>query len=418
MSKNENRIYLPDIIGGGYKEYWESKKRYVVVKGSRASKKSKTTALWFVFNLMKYPSANLLCVRKTERTLLNSCYSDIQWACDRLGVSEYWKFTKNPLEITYIPNGNKVLFRGCEDILKLTSISVPKGSLCWCWIEEAYELNETMFQTIDESIRGELDPEDVARGLAKRICLTFNPWQPCWLKTRFFDNPDEDTLALTRNYQVNEFLDEADLKMFEVMKHHNPKRYKTAGEGDWGNTGDVIFTNWEECDFKLKDVLEIPDIKSVIGLDFGFTEDTAIVHCYVSNKHKEIYVWDEWYKKKATNEEIYNAAVALGVKHQVIYADSAAPKDISDLHSRGLSRIMPARKGNDSVLHGLKKMLECRIYVHPRCVNFMNEISLYGWQQDKNGNYIDKPMDDYNHGIDAARYCCSTVLRGSLFSFD
>lgn len=414
MSQKDKRYFLPDIIGGGYKEFWESRKRYVVVKGSRASKKSKTSALWIVFNMMKFPNANTLCVRKTERTLLNSCYSDIQWACERLGVSEYWKFTKNPLEITYVPHGNKILFRGCDDILKLTSISVPKGSLCWCWIEEAYEITETMFQTIDESIRGKMDDPN----LFKRILLTFNPWQPCWLKTRFFDDPDDDTLALTRNYEVNEFLDEADLKMFETMKHHNPKRYRTAGLGDWGNIGDVIFSNWEESPFTLKDVLELKDIKSVCGLDFGFTEDTALIHCYVSNKEKEIYIWDEWYKKKATNEEIYNAAVAMGLKNHVIYADSAAPKDISDLHSRGLSRITPARKGNDSVLHGLKKMLECRIYVHPRCVNFINEISLYGWQQDKQGNYIDKPMDDYNHGIDAARYCCSTVLRGSLFSFD
>ena len=158
MSK-ENKINLPDIIGGGYGEFWRSRKRYVVVKGSRASKKSKTSALWIVFNMMKFPNANTLCVRKTERTLLHSCYSDIEWACNRLGVSEYWKFTKNPLEITYLPHGNKILFRGCDDILKLTSISVPRGNLCWCWIEEAYEVTENMFQTIDESIRGELaDP--------------------------------------------------------------------------------------------------------------------------------------------------------------------------------------------------------------------------------------------------------------------
>ncbi len=418
MSK-ENKINLPEIIGGGYGEYWRTKKRYVVVKGSRASKKSKTTALWFVYNLMKYKTANLLCVRKTERTLLNSCYSDIQWACDRLGVTEFWKFTKNPLEITYLPNGNKVLFRGCEDILKLTSISVPKGSLCWCWIEEAYEINETMFNTIDESIRGQLNADDAANGLCKRLCLTFNPWNSkSWLKARFFDTPSEDVLALTRNYEVNEWLDEADLAVFENMKINNPKRYLTAGRGEWGTSSELIYENWDEKFFTLDDLYKIDDIKETIGLDFGFTSNTALVQCFVSNKRKEIYIFDEWVKTKATNEMIYNACLELGFKDKIIYADSAAPKDINDLYTMGLSRIRKARKGNDSKLSGIKKIQETHIYVHPRCVNTITELSSYGWQKDKYENYIDKPMDEFDHCMDSMLYCCVPYLIGSLFSFD
>lgn len=130
-----NRVYLPDIIGKGYKEIWNFKGRYRVIKGSRGSKKSKTTALWIIYNMMKYKGANTLVVRKVFRTLKNSCYSDLKWACDRLQVKHLWEFKTNPMEITYKPTGQQILFRGFDDPLKITSISVSNGSLCWAWIK-------------------------------------------------------------------------------------------------------------------------------------------------------------------------------------------------------------------------------------------------------------------------------------------
>lgn len=174
------KIYLPDIVGKGYKTFWNFKGRYRVVKGSRASKKSKTAALWFIYNLMKYPGSNLLVVRKTYRTLKDSCFTDLQWACQRLKCSRFWEFKLSPLEATYKPTGQKILFRGLDDPLKVTSITVPVGSLCWGWIEEAYELtSEEDFSTLDESIRGEL-PD----GLWKQWTITFNPWnEHHWLKS-------------------------------------------------------------------------------------------------------------------------------------------------------------------------------------------------------------------------------------------
>ena len=157
MTLKTKRISLQERVGKGYKEFWHFKGRYKVCKGSRASKKSKTTALYFISQLMKYSEANLLVVRKTYRTLKDSCYSDLKWAIHRLEVDEHWSFTTNPLEITYIPTGQKILFRGLDDSLKITSISVEYGILCWCWIEEAYEImQESDFDRLDESIRGEV----------------------------------------------------------------------------------------------------------------------------------------------------------------------------------------------------------------------------------------------------------------------
>ena len=151
---SQNSISLQATVGKGYAEFWNCKKRYRVVKGSRASKKSKTTALWIIVNMMKYKEANTLVIRKTYRTLKDSCYTELKWAIHRLQVDDFWEIKENPLEITYKPTGQKIYFRGLDDPLKVTSISVDYGVLCWLWVEEAYEImKEEDFDIIDESIR-------------------------------------------------------------------------------------------------------------------------------------------------------------------------------------------------------------------------------------------------------------------------
>ena len=229
-----SQLHLPDIVGQGYGTFWRFKGRYRVCKGSRASKKSKTTALWYIVNLMKYPQANLLVIRKVYRTLHDSCFTDLKWAISRLGVQAFWDVKESPLELTYKPTGQKILFRGLDDPLKVTSIAAEHGYLCWAWIEEAYEISsEADFNMIDESIRGAIPPET---GLFKQVTLTFNPWnEHHWLKARFFDTPDPDTLALTTNYTCNEWLDDADRRVFERMKVQNPRRYSVAGLGEFVN---------------------------------------------------------------------------------------------------------------------------------------------------------------------------------------
>ena len=196
MTTNQPRIYLPDVVGRGYGAFWRFTGRYRVCKGSRASKKSTTTALNFIYRMMKYPGANLLVIRKTYRTLRDSCFTQLLWAIHRLQVEAFWSWKESPLEITYKPTGQKIYFRGMDDPLKLTSITAQSGVLCWVWIEEAYEImNESDFNTLDESIRGECAPP-----LFKQITLTFNPWnQKHWLKARFFDVQDPDILAITTN---------------------------------------------------------------------------------------------------------------------------------------------------------------------------------------------------------------------------
>ena len=403
---------LPELVGKGYRDFWNFKGRYRVCKGSRGSKKSKTTALFFIYSMMKYPGANLLVVRKVYRTLKDSCFTDLKWAINILGVQDYWSVKESPLEIIYIPTGQKILFRGLDDPLKVTSITVETGNLCWAWIEEAYEINkEQDFNMLDESIRG-----TVEEPLYKQITLTFNPWnERHWLKKRFFDVEDENIMAKTTNYMCNEWLDESDKKLFEDMKKNNPRRYQVAGLGEWGIVEGLVYENWRELEFDWREILnKRQKAKAVFGLDFGYTNDPAAFFCGILDmEQKEIYVFDEIYQKGMQNTAIYNNIEKLGFRKEIIVADSAEPKSIEHLRSLGLTKIKASKKGKDSINAGIQFIQDFKIFIHPRCVNFLTEISNYAWDKDKFGKAVNKPIDDFNHLMDAMRYALEDYMRNN-----
>jgi phage terminase, large subunit, PBSX family len=419
LKTDKINISLPEVVGNGYGTFWRYKGRYRVCKGSRASKKSKTTALWYIWALMKYPQANLLVVRKVFRTLKDSCFTELKWAIRRLNVENYWEVKESPLEMTYIPTGQKIYFRGLDDPLKITSITVEQGYLCWLWLEEAYEIsNENDFNMLDESIRGAI-PGEVQ--LFKQITITLNPWnEHHWIKKRFFDTPDDEVLAMTTNYLCNEWLDKADLKVFESMKKNNPRRYQVAGLGEWGIVEGLVYENWEEKAFDINEIKKISTIQSAFGLDFGYTNDPSALFCgLVDTNSKTIWVFDEMYKKGMSNEAIAEEVIGMGYAKERIRADSAEKKSIDRLYTLGLSHITPARKGPDSIINGIDFIQDYHIIIHPKCVNFITEISNYTWAKDsKTGNMINKPIDDFNHLMDAMRYALEDISIGSVYSFD
>lgn len=378
------------------------------MKGSRASKKSKTTALRFIYNLMKYDKSNLLVIRKTYRTLKDSCWTDLKWAAQRLDVADKWEFKLSPLEATYLPTGQKILFRGLDDPLKVTSITVEYGYLCWAWLEEAYEvMDESDFDVIDESIRGEIPSH-----LWKQWTITFNPWNDRhWLKKRFFDAHDPDILALTTNYKCNEWLDKNDLQLFERMRKNNPRRYQVAGLGNWGVVDGLVYENWEEREYELESVT---NCVTACGLDFGYTNDpTAFFIGFYDEDNKILYVWDELYEKGLSNKMIYQRIESMGYGKERIIADSAEPKSIDELKDFGL-RVRGAKKGRDSINNGIQFIQDMKIIIHPRCVNFLTEISNYVWDKDRFGKTLNMPVDDFNHLMDAMRYAVEPMHRTGL----
>ena len=362
---------------------------------------------------MRHPEANLLVVRKVHRTLKDSCYADLRWATRRLKVADKWQFRIDPLEITHRETGQTIFFRGLDNPQKINSIAAPIGELTWLWIEEAFEISkEEDFDMLDEAIRGRSQS-----GLWKQITLTFNPWdERHWLKGRFFDQPpSEDVFRDTVNYQVNEFLDEADRELFARMKERNPRRYQVAGLGEWGVHEGLIFENWKQERFNLQEVLNQPGRVPIFGLDFGFTKDPTALFCGVLDRDKKIlYVFDEFYKKGVTNATLAQILRERSYTNEIIRADSAEPKSIEELRRLGIKKIRGVKKGPDSVRHGILTLQDYEIIVHPKCTAFIREISAYTWTEGAT-NRPDPRAED--HLMDAMRYAMEGVEKGSRFSF-
>ena len=399
-------INLPNVVGKGYGQFWRSRNFYRVVKGSRGSKKSKTTALNFIVNLLKHPWANLLVVRRYSNTNKQSTYTDFKWACNQLKVSHLFKFNESLPEITLKKTGQKILFRGLDDELKITSITVDIGILCWAWFEEAYQIeNEDKFSTVVESIRGTLDAPD----FYKQITVTFNPWnERHWLKKVFFDEDTKrsDTLSLTTTFRCNEWLDEVDIMRYEDLYITNPRRARIVCDGEWGVAEGLVYENVQVADFDKEELLQTGNYKLCVGLDFGFTHDpTALVAYLIDNKSKNIYVFDEHYQVGLFTKDIAKMISDKGYVNTQIIADCAEARLIEELKSEyGIRRIKASRKGKDSIMAGVSKLQGYKITVHPSCTHIMDEFYSYCYQQDREGKWLNKPEDKNNHLMDALRY--------------
>lgn len=412
-------VNIAKVVGKGYKQFWNYTGRYSVVKGSRGSKKSSTIALRIIYNMMKYDKANTLVIRRIFNTHKDSTYVQLKWAVNKLGVAKLWHFSKSPLEITYLPTGQKILLRGLDNPLSITSITVEHGFLCWAWWEEAFQItNEDDFNMIDMSIRGELP-----QGYYKQHMISFNPWsEKHWLKKRFFDKKDDDIQAITTTYKCNEFLGEDDIKIFDKMKKESPRRYAIEGLGEWGIAEGLIFDNWTEEEFDVEEVRKLKGIKQVQAVDFGYNDPTALICSLVDEENKRIYIYDEHYESKMTNADIVRMLKHKELHKYEIIGDSSEPRTIEELRRQGIRRIKGAKKGKDSIINGIKKIQEYKIIVHPRCENTIVELSNYVWDT-KNGLTLDKPIDDYCHLLDALRYSMeyidtkkiSFVKRSDLF---
>ena len=414
---------LSEVIGQGYNEWWTTRKFYRICKGSKGSKKTRTTALWFIWHMMRYPEANTLIIRRFKNTLEGTVYNDMLWAIDRLEVADEWKAYKSPLRlvhfyedpVTHRRTQNVILFAGMDDPLKLAGSSVRHGYLCWVWFEEMYDItNENEFEKLVMSIRGKIPPET---GLWKQITGTFNPWsENTWIKKRFFDEPAKNVFSMTTTYKCNEWLGEDDIERYEQMYIQNPRMARIVCDGEWGIAEGLVYENWHEEEFDPFEVLaENPNARPVFGLDFGFAISyNAFVAAIVDPKAKKVWIYDEMYERGMSNMDIARRITEMGYGRERITADSAEPKSIYELQaglieetfdSDGnpvytrwmLPGVEPAMKGPDSVRSGIRRLQSFEQIVHPRCVNYKMELNNYCYDQDRDGNWLDKPIKEFDH---------------------
>lgn len=378
-----------------------SKKRYIVMRGSAGSGKSVDTAQNYILRLMQDKGRNLVAMRKSDITNRDSTFAELTAAIYRIfgdKADQYWQINKSPLQITCRHNGNKIIFRGMNDDKqreKLKSITFQKGKLTDVWLEEATEFTQADLEIIDDRLRGDLPP-----GQFYQIRMTFNPVSSNhWIKKVFFDFPDENVLTHHSTYKDNRFIDAAYKARMERRKQIDPDGYRIYGEGEWGEIGGLILTNYAVEDFNTEP--ERFDYM-VNAQDFGFNHADCIGE--VGFKDGELYLCRELYVFEKDTDEIIQLAEGKFRKNLTMYCDSAEPDRIRMWRKAGYKAV-PVKKEPNSVKAQIDHLKQHKIHIHHSCVNTIKEIQQWKWKRDeKTGVYLDEPVNFFDDAMAMLRY--------------
>lgn len=400
---------LPKMVSSAYAPLFNTKHRYIVYKGSRGSGKSEAEATKVIYDIVTKPYVNWLVLRRYANTNRQSTFTLLQKVANRMGVGNLFQFNSSLPEITYKPTGQKILFRGADKPLSITSISVETGNLCRLWVEEAYQLeSEEAFDTVDESMRGIINDSN---GFYQTV-LTFNPWnERHWLKKRFFDKDTRVTnsLALTTTYKDNPFLDEDYVNRLLEMKERNPRRARVAVDGEWGVAEGLIYENTIVENFDIREVLK--GARIVRGMDWGYGPDpTAFIEYAINVRTKDVYIFKEMYKQHMLTDEIFKWLYVNGYQQGDIRADYANGGDrmIQELKNKGIKGMKRAHKYE--IMFGVTYLQDYKIHVLPSLEHTIEELNSYVYDTDKEGGWVGKAVDKNNHLMDAMRYAVEPLI--------
>jgi phage terminase large subunit len=369
--------------------------RWEVYMGSAGSAKSYFITQKLIVRACSETIKILVC-RRTGSTIRNSCFSLFKDILAAWKLTPYVKIRESDFNIKF-PNGSEIIFIGLDEETKLLSLN----NISCVFIEEAFEVPYSIVQQLNLRMRG--------AAANQQIIMAFNPISSHhWLHDFCEVNPPQNFKYIHSTYKDNPFLSNEYIASLDELETRNPQKYRIYGLGQWGVDADgLVFQNWKVEDFNHDKITG----QLLCGLDFGFINDiSAFTASVLDEANKQIYIFKEWGDTNKTNEELANIITALGFNKSVIIADAAEPKSIVEIKKAGIQRIRACSKGADSVLHGIQKLQNYQIIIHPSCKGVITEFENYTWQKDKNtDNYINKPIDDFNHYIDALRYSLQCV---------
>jgi len=374
--------------------------------GGAGSGKSVNVAQDYIVKLSspKYAGCSLMVVRASEASHLTSTFAELAGVILKLGLQSVWKMKTSPMQMYNAVTGNYILFRGCSDMRaleRLKSVTVPQGKLCWVWIEEATELKANDFEIINDRLRGNIE-----KGLYYQITLTFNPVNTGhWIKSKLWDFKDKNTFKHRSTYKDNKFIDKEYKETMERRRIVDPEGYKVYALGEWGETGGLIFTNYE-----VRDLSRYQFDTYTIGVDFGFNH--ASVCLLVGHRDGDIYIIKEVFKKGRTNSEFIEDIEAVGIpKNILMYCDSAEPDRIKEIKQAAF-KAYPVKKEPNSVKQQIEYLRQRRIYIDGSCKNTIREIQAYRYKKDRStGEYIDEPLEVEDDTIAALRYSIEPYRR-------
>ena len=340
----------------------------------------------------------LLIVRKVGNTLKDSV-----WAmCLKLlyQMPQVIKsINKSDFTIELI-SGSVILFKGFDDPEKIKSIEGITDIV----VEEASELTEDDFDQLNLRLRA-------SSGMLQ-IHMMFNPVSKAnWVYKRFFENgTPEDTVIVHTTYKDNPHLPKEYIDSLLRLERTNSAYFKIYVLGTFATLDKLVFP---VKTVRLISEDETKDLPFWIGMDFGYTNDpTAITWGYMDQENKKLFITGEYDKKGMTNDVIATTITSLGFAKERIVADSAEPKSIAELRRLGITRITAAVKGPDSVKNGIDRLQRFDIIIDERCEHTIEEFDNYTWIKDKKtGEFINQPIDTFNHHIDSIRYGVQNVMR-------
>jgi phage terminase large subunit len=376
-----------------YIEDYES--RYQVYYGGRGSGKTIFAMDKLVIKGLK-EKRMILLMRKTTASCKFSVWKELKEAVERMKLTKYFTFYESDYSAVCSLTGTMFKCTGLDIAEKIKGFSEISDVL----LEEATEFTPEDFELIDGTVRS------VKYLLPLNVILLFNPVSKAnWVYKRFgFDTgiTPENTFILKTTYLDNPYLSEDYIQRMENMRLTNPARWKIEALGDFVSLDKLIFNNWKIEEFNHAAIKG--DL--LVGMDFGFVNDlSTIVSSVLDEESKRIYIFKTWGATNKTNEELAAIISSLGFSKSTIVADSAEQKSIEEIRRKGVAKIKPAVKGPDSIIHGIQKLQNYEIIVHPSCDGIITEFENYSWVKDKaSGEYINKPIDDFNHYIDALRY--------------
>ena len=386
----------PDVYNQAYTPHLNNQTRTQIYFGGSSSGKSVFLAQRCIVDLLKGERNYLIC-RAVQRTIRSSVYNELNKLIKAWGLTEHFRVNKSEMTIT-CSNGYQILFSGLDDVEKVKSVTPELGVITDIWIEEATETNKDSVKQLYKRLRGKSSK-------AKRVTLSFNPiLLTSWIYTEYFEGWTDNQTELERDglhilkttYKDNDFLEPDDIKALEDEK--DSYFYNVYTLGNWGTLGDVIFTNWS-----IKDLSKHSFESFNNGLDFGFAADpAAVIHTHREAAKKKIYILDEAWEKGLTNDILAEEVIKL-IDRDYVFCDCAEPKSIAELKQYKVNAL-PTMKGKDSLNHSIQWLQQHEIIVDEKCVKTIAELQQYQWQKDKDGNSIKKPVDKYNHLIDALRY--------------
>ena len=392
-------IYYPYLLDYQY--------RYNVFYGGRASGKTKFIMQKLLIKGLK-EKRTILLMRKQTTQLRDSVWKEILQVIDDFHLSQFFTVNKTEFRITCLINGTEFKCLGLDEPEKIKGFA----DISDVFLDEVTGFNQEDVELIDGTLRS---PKFK---LPLQMYFSFNPISKANFVYKYFGFDTgitpPNTFILKSTYLDNPFLGENVAERYEALKQRDYRRWQIEALGDFVSLDKLVFQNYKVEEFdhtKINGVL-------LCGLDYGFVNDiSAFVASLLDEENKKIYVFKIWGDTNKTNDELSNIIKSMGFSKSLIIADCAEQKSIEEMKRAGILRIKPSVKGADSIIHGIQKLQQYDIIIHPSCEGIITEFENYSWQKDKqSGEYINKPIDSFNHYIDALRYSLQCVNSGKLVS--